>query len=196
MSGFAKTPTNPFNSATAARSTPLFDFVPGRLVYDPTAMYSYPGYVDSFNNSLKPGETVNFYAYFSAYEGAGYDPNDVNFVERDDSGVLTTLSTAVTFPTVSTTGTNASPFAISLPPNPYTASLTNGTTATVFQKNLSFQIVSSGADGLYGLGGFYTENNSTTSLPFDSTSSSTPDDSIRLREADNLTNFSTQRLGR
>ncbi len=47
-----------------------------------------PGYYDTLNNGPPLGigsgsNTINFYAYFSAYGNGNYDPNDVNFFEAD-----------------------------------------------------------------------------------------------------------------
>ena len=62
----------------------------------------------------------------------------------------------------------------------------------------SFQIISSGIDGLYGVGGQYSPDNTAESLPLDlSTPSpySTPATrSIRNRERDNVTNFHNGKL--
>ena len=63
----------------------------------------------------------------------------------------------------------------------------------------SFQIISSGIDGLYGVGGQYAPPSSasatsTNPLPLDATNDIDPgpggnDTTIRQREQDNLTNF-------
>ena len=68
-----------------------------------------------------------------------------------------------------------------------------------FQKAQTFQIFSSGADGLYGVGGPVHRASSASStasnaLPLDATNtvaggSASTDGSIRQREQDNLTNF-------
>ncbi len=97
-------------------------------------------------------------------------------------------------------------FCSSFSPNPYTASLTIGVpagTPITFQNPQSFQIISSGLDGLYGVGGQFVSNlqsSATVPLPFDAvntfsgstmgkTLGADTDANIRVRESDNLTNF-------
>jgi hypothetical protein len=90
-------------------------------------------------------------------------------------------------------------------PNPYTTTLTVTNNGTVtFEKAQTFQLFSPGVDGLYGVGGQFVAPasvNSTASnpLPLDLNDSFTgaiggattalSDQTIRLRERDNLTNF-------
>ena len=146
--------------------------------------------------------TLNFYAYFSAYGNAGYDPNDVNIPEIDGLGNGPIgLGFQTAFPV--NLGVN---FCSSFSPNPYTASLTIGVpagTPITFQNPQSFQIISSGLDGLYGVGGQFVSNlqsSATVPLPFDAvntfsgstmgkTLGADTDANIRVRESDNLTNF-------
>jgi prepilin-type N-terminal cleavage/methylation domain-containing protein len=227
MSGFDKSPTNPFTNSIPPtpthlnplygpnRQSPFFEFNPGRLFLDPASASQIPGYYDSIGNAPPPSSgspnTLNFYAYFSAYGNAAYDPNDVNFhyvvgggtafeVDANLNGPIQ-LHYAVNYPTLPTTQT--SPFsAISFSPNPYTSSLTAGTaTGTpTYQSPQSFQIISSGLDGLYGVGGQYVASTTaaTVNLPFDPANTSTgttpADSTIRQREGDNLTNFKTSSL--
>jgi prepilin-type N-terminal cleavage/methylation domain-containing protein len=205
MSGFAKDPTNPFVNATVTtnRQAPFFEFVANRLEvlanYTPysamPAAPNFPGYVDSLGNTLGSGQ-INFYAYFSAYGNGGYDPNDVNFAETDDfqHGPIG-LAFNVTFPVAGNICQSAAP-------NPYTSSLTaqfNGTVPvpTIYLNPQTFQIISSGADGLYGVGGQYSPNAATETLPLDPNTNNylnTTDSSIRVREKDNITNFHNGKL--
>jgi type II secretory pathway pseudopilin PulG len=231
MTGFGNDPTNPFSNNIASdsrfngqpnpmyrnnRQPPLFEFNPGRLYLDPNNLTNnggtpgIPGYYDSLGNAapVAGGTTVNFYAYFSAYGNGPYDPNDVNFggpayAEADTSGnspiwLQFHYGTADTF---------SSPA-----PNPYSTTLTAPTatstsTGTVtFQKAQTYQILSPGLDGLYGVGGQYLSTAPMTSsagtlLPFDTTNTlagSPPavetDTTIRQRERDNLTNFKSGTL--
>jgi general secretion pathway protein G len=220
MTGFGKDPTNPFSNNissdprlaqvngvyppnpmySANRTAPLFEFNPGRLYLafpDPNPRYGtntavFPGYLDSFGNAKttnNPGDLTNFYAYFSSYGNNGYDPNDVSFsseldANQQDAG----LAYKVSFPVVG--GACGS-----LAPNPYTSTLTVPTSGTVtFLNPQSFQIISSGIDGLYGLGGQYTPD-AGTALPLDSAHYlNTSDTNIRTRENDNLSNFHNGRL--
>lgn len=219
--GFSKDPRNPFLNSIPLlnngntnpmysnnRSAPLFEFAPNRLALDPLQVSRYgqgwnsPGYLDSLGNVAptgNPGDAVNFYAYFSAYGNGGYDPNDVNFVEYDASGAGPTtpfpgigVQFVVNFPV---TGGCASPA-----PNPYTSSLTTGNRVS-FINPQTFQIISSGVDGLYGVGGQYSADNSSGALPHDSSNPpsysppyNTSDPTIRTRERDNVTNFHSGRL--
>lgn len=73
-----------------------------------------------------------------------------------------------------------------------------------YQKPQTFQIISSGLDGLYGVGGQFqpTTTSATIPLPFDSHNSidvgnsvvADSDATLRQREYDNLTNFKSGRL--
>jgi general secretion pathway protein G len=216
MSGFGKDPTNPFtnnigndprapyNGAANAmysgnRQAPFFEFVADRLLPDPAYVF-FPGYLDTLGNSLSPGGagTINFYAYFSAYGNGSYDPNDVNFVEYDSSGIgpqpppLAGIALAfrVNFPV---TGG-----CVSQAPNPYTSAVTiPATGAAAFLNPQSFQIISSGLDGQYGVGGLYSASANAEMLPVDGTTPSpynTSDTSVRVRERDNMTNFHPGKL--
>ncbi|HKM56453.1 MAG TPA: type II secretion system protein [Isosphaeraceae bacterium] len=209
MTGFGKDPTNPFTNNivgnagySANRQPPFFEFNASRLAVDLTnpTLPGIPGYLDSLGNTLGNGMT-NFYAYFSAYGNNGYDPNDVNFAESDVNGNGPIgLGYHVAVPV---TGG-----CISAGPNPYTSSFTTPTTGLpTFLNPQSFQIISSGIDGLYGVGGQYQPDNTAGTLPYDSSSTyhlnttATPpswtadsDPSIRYRERDNVTNFHNGKL--
>jgi len=234
MSGFAKNPSNPFTPATPPasnpaffttnRQAPFFEFDSGRLALDPSNPYAptfafpqIPGYLDSLGNaSVGPGGTLNssggtlnFYAYFSSYGNGGYDPNDVNFNEADqfNNGPIG-LTFHVPFPVPGASHLNS---AISPAPNPYTSApvapfAANGTTPlpTTYLNPQSFQIISSGLDGLYGVGGQYSPSNAAESLGLDPNSSfgngvylpyfNTQDSGVRIRERDNITNFHNGKL--
>ncbi len=179
LSGLARSPANPFSAAGTNRSSPLYEFDAGRLV--DLDGDGYPSYLDSLKTQ-KP------YVYFSAYGGAGYDPNDCNFdtgstlVESDDAATTTPimLRFALTFP-VSGGGLASSPA-----PNPYTTTLTGGRCGWLAPQ--TFQILSAGGDGLYGVGGQYATTGE--SLPFDAAAAvPATDPTLRVRERDNLTNF-------
>lgn len=216
MSGFGRNPANPFtnmivgsanyrggtaSTGTPSSTQPLFDFAANRLMLDPTSACLIPGYVDSLGNTLQtspPDTAINFYAYFSSY-GSAYDPNDVNFDERDNTGATTTtLATNVGFACVNSGGTSTGAVCQSPAPNPYTSSLTtrvqNGfAQPTVFEKPITFQIISAGVDGKYGIGGQWTSQGE-NHLPFDANGSNVADPGIRQREGDNLSNFTTGKL--
>lgn len=183
MSGFGKSPTNPFTHSiqpppnnnvamfSANRNPPFYDFNAGRLALTTppvsnaiTTIYSHgmPGYVDPLG-APQSATANNFFAYFSNNLGSGYDVNDVNGIEKDGPELTPQIALLFTQPG---TGTTVSPS-----PNPYTSSLTytSGSTASpVFYNPQSFQIVSAGIDGVYGVGGVYTPNstsNVTGALP-------------------------------
>jgi prepilin-type N-terminal cleavage/methylation domain-containing protein len=214
LNGFDKNPQNPFtnNISTSAlygpnRQPPTFEFVPGRLYADATSNTGIPGYYDSLGNAPPGGgTTLNFYAYFSAYGNGGYDPNDVNFgyeIDNLSNGPPIGLGFLTSFPVQTNKVVS---YCESYAPNPYTSTLTSAI-PVIFQKPQSFQIISSGIDGLYGVGGQYlaATTSATNQLPFDGTTtfygvttgssvSLDTDPSIRKREQDNLSNFTTGSL--
>jgi prepilin-type N-terminal cleavage/methylation domain-containing protein len=193
VTGFGKNPVNPFQSATAStanRVNPLYDFKNDRLL--DIDGDGYPSYVD-------PLVTKKPYIYFSSYSGSGYDPNDMNgdtgspLIEADEAGTTTpiTLTFAVTFPTSGSTAT--ANLARSCSPNPYCAT-TSVAKPVQWINAQSFQILSAGSDSLYGVGGQYSPQ-SDNALPVDATNTTPSSDlTIRSREIDNLTSFSTGKL--
>ena len=221
MSGFGKDPTNPFtnnifsdprppfngapnSNYSGNRQPPLFEFANNRLFLDPSNTTNVqgtspgvPGYFDSLGNTLGGGQ-INFYAYFSSYGNGCYDPNDVNFAETDVNGngpIGVHTLVGFTIPGATPANLCSSPA-----PNPYTNTLTVPTGgATGFLNAQTFQIISSGLDGLYGVGGQYTPD-STITVPLDSTAgvytntTTPPDNSLRYRERDNLSNFHNGKL--
>ena len=222
MTGFGKDPTNPFSNNifsdprppfngaansmySGNRQPPLFEFTNNRLTLDPSNTTNVqqtspgvPGYFDSLGNSLASGQ-VNFYAYFSAYGNGGYDPNDVNFVaETDTAGIVAMLAFRVNFPILVPAITGVLNTAGSSAPNPYTSGTTVPPTGvTSFLNPQSFQIISSGIDGQYGVGGQYTPDATGETLPLDTSVPdpyNTSDTTIRVRERDNVTNFHNGKL--
>ncbi|QEH38163.1 hypothetical protein OJF2_67610 [Aquisphaera giovannonii] len=168
-----------------------------------------PAYVDNSGNAINDvaSAQINFYAYFSAYGKGGYDPNDVNFQlaissnevygEKDANLAIPIQKFRVAYPIPTTAITGVANVAASAPPNPYTSSSTVPATGTAVQAPTflnpqSFQIISSGPDGQYGLGGIYLpDSTGATVLPLDPNAATigTSDTSIRTRERDNVTNF-------
>ena len=212
LTGFGKDPTNPFsNSITSSpmyntdRQPSFFEFNAGRLYLDPynTSMNGgnpgVPGYYDSLGTTtpVVGAQAINFYAYFSSYGNGLYDCNDVNLPFEADANLGTPIG--LSYLAHGTTYTSVSP-------NPYTATLTVTPTGTVtYQKPQTYQILSSGVDGLYGVGGQYVSattpgsGSATNPLPFDlnhtyAGTSLTADGTIRKRENDNLTNFKSTTL--
>lgn len=195
MTGFNRDPQNPFVGPTVTvgtvvtqfsnRQAPLYEFNGGRLI--DIDKDGFPSYYDSLGTQ-KP------IVLFSAYGGAGYDPNDYDDpTEASDNGVAPiTLKFSVGFP-ISGGGTVAT----SAAPNPYTQSTTvtgTGTPTVVWHKPNSYQLLSSGYDGLWGVGGAYDEKAGTV-LPLDTTNTTpSTEPSLRQRESDNLTNIHNGRL--
>ncbi len=225
MTGFGKDPVNPFTNSLAAdsryggnpnpmysanRQSPSFEFIGSRLFLDPnnvtnlngTASPGIPGYYDSLtsNSPQTTNGTLNFYVYFSAYGSSGYDPNDVNFPTEADANLASPIW--LQFFTASALNHRVSPA-----PNPYTTSSTvTANNVLTYEKPQTFQIISPGVDGLYGVGGQYNSPSSanssaSTPLPFDAADTfagappgATTDTNVRLREKDNLTNFQSTKL--
>lgn len=69
MTGFSKNPSNPFATG-GNREGPFYEFNPGRL----TSGAEFPAYLDPL-----PGQSTP-YAYFSAYDGRGYDHDEPQLV--------------------------------------------------------------------------------------------------------------------
>jgi general secretion pathway protein G len=182
--------------------------LPSTIPTASTALYQHnmPSYFDPLGGPVQAGfggggQPNNLYAYFSTYGGAGYDANDVNFGTDYDSNATQGLSLAVVpnqlvyLPMTTTSAT----FTQSPSPNPYTTSppyqaVANGPVVTqvTYTNPQSFQIISSGLDGVYGLGGLYQPNSpspTSSALPFE-----TANTTDRTIERDNLTNFHNGKL--
>ncbi|WP_165073960.1 type II secretion system protein [Paludisphaera rhizosphaerae] len=209
MTGFAKNPANPFTPAVNTtvstfysqnREAPLFEFDSSRLVADtindPSNVIGIPGYIDTLGSTTLGNGQINFIAYFSAYGNNAYDPNDVNFASEADeafpplSPILTSFN--VRFPVKTSNGTVAQ-FAASPAPNPYCSTTTTAAVVN-FVNPQTYQLISSGVDGLYGPGGQFNPNAAAGVLPYSSTTTNSTDARVRQREQDNLTNFRGGRL--
>ncbi|MGE3821355.1 MAG: type II secretion system protein [Isosphaeraceae bacterium] len=210
MIGFSKTPTNPFQHGiqgsnpavmySTNRNPPYFEFSADRLERSSSDLL--PGYLDTLDGL---GNRSSFYAYFSTNLGLGYDPNDVNLpIDVDTNGVTPLRQRfATTQPTYSTSGQVR--FTDSPSPNPYTSGLPYNTADSLlpqtiaYQQPQSFQILSPGIDGYYGLGGAYTPSGSDVLPKQFSDAKNVPttnstDTGVRTLEFDNLTNFHNGRL--
>ena len=167
--GFAKDPAHPFApmSKTTNREPPAFsDFDVGRIQdSDKNGMNEY---FDSLPNQTNP------YLYFSSYEGKGYRVTSANCdLPLDGSGNYSLLQDV--YRVANTSGGSPAPPGTTPPATP------QGSQALPPQKPQSFQIISPGYDGNYGLGGAYDPNQPNGAL-------SNPAD------YDNITNFSSGRL--
>lgn len=216
MMGFDRNPLNPFTSAVqppsglnwpygSNRTVPLFDFRPGRLIAT-ASRNGMPAYTDYFGND-------SFYVYFSSYQGAGYDPDDVNFVETDDDATPPVNGIMGGFQC----GNAATPFTktarrdlvASPAPNPYMSDtpfpvdsggnlVAGDNRSRVYQMKSSYQIISAGRDRLFGIGGQWNDSEA-ESLPLylsgnGTLTGQTLSNAVRVREKDNLGNFSNRRL--
>ncbi len=127
-----------------------------------TGTLPFPGYTDTIGAGNPDSIPSNaFYAYFSAYGGVGYDPDDVNFSEPDGNDVSPILGGFMTFNAATGTGTySANNIYASPSPNPYTTSepfpsnngavdttTANATKPRIYVNPQSFQIISPGATG-------------------------------------------------
>lgn len=216
MNGFSRNPAFPFDRTSSSRTTPLFEFAGGRLIDEDGD--GFPSYLDPMSS----GGKGRSYAYFSAYGGNAYDPNDcnVNYSQSSppppgDPHLEDTLAYNLTddfsraflvnftVNTGSYNGSNAS-LCVSPAPNPYTNSLpfpTSGT--TVWQNPQTFQILSAGSDQMFGVGGQYNGSAAAGErLPIDGSPSNWTGgvsggpviENGRMPEADNLSNFTSSRL--
>ena len=213
--GFGKSPTNPFSNGVQGssmysgnRTPPMFEFKSERLQLTlltslPTgsgysaflsATSRNPGYIDSLDGQ---GNKQSFYAYFSTNVGNGYDPNDVNLgIDSDgNGGTPLTLAFFSGQPTFSSGGRTQ--FVESPSPNPYATGVTYlpppPAFAVPYQNPQTFQIISPGTDGMYGIGGAYMPT-ATTALPYPTlpaggSATTSSDAGVRNLESDNLTNF-------
>jgi len=213
MNGFSRNPQNPFDRTSTSRTQPLYEFKGDRLV--DVDGDGFPSYMDS----MASGPQGRYYAYFSAYGGNSYDPNDCNVIttgtnqDQVAKGLNDTFSRAfyVNF-SVNSSGYNncyssATNVCVSPAPNPYTTTpAVPPSGATSWQNPQTFQIISAGNDQMFGVGGQFAGNNATNRLPVPTGEISggswlagvcagmTAVDGERNTESDNLSNFVATRL--
>lgn len=219
VTGFARNPANPFIAAADAanRQEPFYDFNNSRIQPDPKALApQFPAFLDPLGGGFDPN-LPGFYVYFSAYGGAGYDPDDVNFsggeVDASNNPILGAFMTPNDV--LGVRPVTARPDWVSSPyPNPYLNDLpipVSGnkpnpadTRMRAYQNGQTFQIISPGYDRQYGIGGEYNPSrNATMFLPFTSAyqqanaavTGQSLELNVRQAEADNLTNFATGPIG-
>jgi len=177
LTGFSKNPSNPFSalSGNETRQGPFFDFAPSRIRCGP-ANSGFCVYVDSLSGQLTP------YYYLSSYDGRGYKRFGIDdkpgFANVDDDGDTKTdydpMSPTPDADEINWTGSDdeypSASFMVYLQPS-----------GTVPYKQKSFQIISPGIDGEYGVGGTYDPSKSNSGLQNKS-------------DYDNITNLSSGRL--
>lgn len=205
--GYGRNPVNPFyltNGATVLASTsrtqPFFEFQSDRLI--DLDGDGFPSYVDGLTITSQGRP----YAYFSAYGSNSYDPNDCNADPHatnynDVFAEVFTVNFTVEQNSYNSCLKNPPQQCASPAPNPYSSTGTlTGNNATTWQKPQTFQIISAGADQIFGIGGQFAGNNATDKLPFPDGPNgsvcgvSAPVDGGRNVENDNLSNFSNGRL--
>lgn len=220
--GFAKDLRNPFQADPLTGSLPRwpksFEFNPARLV--DLDGNGYPEYLDA----LSSGKNGHPLVYFSAYEGQGYDPDDVNFVgpmppaEIDDATALPLIGAFFCSNHPTNAGTASSGGSVniitSLSPNPYyndtplavnpdgTLNLSDSRNR-VAEQPTTYQLISAGADGVYGLGGQYANDAADNKLPWSNVATAvagltgqTLGTGVRDAERDNLSNWHGGRFDR
>jgi prepilin-type N-terminal cleavage/methylation domain-containing protein len=186
VSGFGKNPLNPFENATVQtnRMPPYMEFNAGRLVDLLPLAVAVKNGVPEYRDSLggPAGEPAGLYAYFSAYAGSGYDPDDTNFPEPSDDLAYPAIMGAFQTGNAATGKSAAGrPDLIASPaPNPYTndapiptdpatgdvdMSPSTGRRPRAWQNPQTYQIISAGRDFLYGIGGQYSSQGTGGRLP-------------------------------
>ena len=215
--GFSKNPANPaINSNVtplgANRSSPMFEFRPGRLADN------YPQRIDGngfpeYSDNLTASGTPQPFVYFSSYEGAGYDPDDVNYAEEGEKVNGSIVPSKWYADGLPLQGIGSLYFNFNNPnkwppppydvgsfaPNPYTngapIAISGNTVKPEYINKNTFQIISAGIDGLFGPGGGYKAN---VSDPLAATTAALMplnlSPAMRTREKDNVTNFKGGRL--
>lgn len=176
-SGFSKNPSNPFVvGAGQVSEGPFFEFVPSRLAN--SSATNFKVYRDPLG-----GQTTPYY-YLSSYEGSGYKrfgldgrPGVAGFDDDSDSKIDFDDAPTNTIPDVAEINWAGSddefPSA--------TFVMYQQSSGGVAHKPKSFQIISPGIDGLYGVGGVFDISQSNSGL-------SSKDD------YDNITNFASGKL--
>lgn len=170
--GFSVNPSNPFLSG-GSRVGPFYDFDPARLV--DINSNAAPELIDTL-----PGQTMP-YQYFSSYEGRGYQIDGYNGTQNDGDDEVIRLNGEVTMSSVYLTNDgNWDSDPVARP------------SAGAAWNSRSFQIISPGFDGLYGIGGAFTSDQGLAIKRGE-------DDEFRSRaarqpELDNITNFSSGTL--
>lgn len=162
--GFSKNPANP-GLAGGSRDGPFFEFAPSRLRLTTRGGFTVATYLDPLPDQTHP------YLYFSSYEGQGYRTPSSPAAATDELPIDPTTGL------YSTTGTFSDVYRLSA-----------GGPA---HKAQSFQIISPGADGLYGSGGPFDPNDGVTSLANGRPTATTDPNYAGRAEYDNLTSFHT-----
>ncbi|WP_459555779.1 type II secretion system protein [Lacunimicrobium album] len=161
--GFSANPADPFDRSSQNRKKNFFEFDTARFIEGEATPDGFPAYLDKYPGQSKP------IAYFSSYEGAGYEPS-----EAVEAGMKDVYRQAWTF--------DASlVFSPSRYPNtPW--------------KEKTFQLISPGRDAEYGQGGYYREGFVKPTI--DPAIGTEWDTFIngRTNDVDNLTNFASGQL--
>jgi prepilin-type N-terminal cleavage/methylation domain-containing protein len=166
------------------RDPSFHEFAPSRLADSDGD--GFPEFLDS----LGTGKPI---AWFRSEGNVGYDPNDCNLPEPDTTGTVQAVTRTFRVGFVTASGGR---LAISPGPNPMTTSAANTGVTTAWHKPGSFQFLSAGADGLFGVGGRYREDGKTFAdkMPLEPTTGTvqnlnSTDAGLRDVERDNVASF-------
>lgn len=195
MIGFSKNPTNPFATG-GSREGPFFEFRLDRVSAGATGQF--PTYVDAYPQQSRG------YVYFSSYEGRGYRPLGADGkagaagVDDDGNGKTDFLDSPTnTIPDPAEVGfagtDDESP--VGGPASVYMQQVS--TSASAAFKAQTFQIISPGVDGKFGVGGLFQADQQQSSLKTrrpDASMGGDPDFVNGVAEYDNITNFHGGRL--
>ena len=193
VKGFASSTLNPFLPNPGKNAERAFNFAGDRLV--DTDGDGFPEYLPSLG-----GPPL---AYFSAYDGSGYDPDDCDLA-GEDLGAFQTYNALTSAGSLTGTGPVAGrPDLLASPgPNPYTSGpAAPATGQALYQNPNTYQLICAGYDFRFGIGGEYSASGKLGTLPFDASASAAVtgmsyDAGVRTPEPDNLTNFHDGQLGR
>jgi len=157
MQGFSKNPLNPADP-TAGFNPPFFEFTSSRLAVIPVAAYSNPSrpltylsYLDTYGvaDGLGNYKSGAPYAYFSSYK------NTNGYNRYLATGASTSyVNTQIMYSDCATLAPPPNPNPNNVPAGlwPYAQSSPTATAPTIYIKPTSYQIISAGADGLFGTG--------------------------------------------
>jgi prepilin-type N-terminal cleavage/methylation domain-containing protein len=194
MIGFAKNPTNPFATG-GSREGPFFEFRLDRVRAGATGQF--PTYVDAYPQQSRG------YVYFSSNDGRGYRPlgadgrAGVTGVDDDGNGKTDFLDAGNTVPDPAEVGFAGSDDE-SPPGGPASVYMQEvSASASAAYKAQTFQIISPGVDGKFGVGGLFKAEDQQNSLKTrrpDGTMGTDSDFVNGVAEYDNITNFHGGRL--
>jgi general secretion pathway protein G len=161
VNGFSKNPRNPFATG-GSRIGPFFEFKPERMFDFESSLSATDDGVLSYDDAF-PADSLVPYLYLSSYNGQGYRPGvDGDF--NNDSMVDAQLELANVYLQRDNDLVNV------------------GDASEVPWKQNTYQIISAGNDGEFGVGGVWSQEDGFTNT------------TVNARDRDNFTNFSSGAL--